>query len=73
MAIAWTRRGNPAGAWTGIAVGVYLVFLTLVELGHGRGQIALIADLPRGMLLILLGIMTARLRTDIPSNPRSAT
>ena len=67
MAIVWTRRQNPAGVWTGIAVGMYLVFLTLVEVGHGRGQLALIADLPRGMLLVLLGIVVRR-----PLSVRSA-
>jgi hypothetical protein len=62
MAIVWTRRGNAAGMFTGIAVGTYLVFLTLVEVAHGRGQIALIADLPRGLLLVLLGTAVWRLK-----------
>jgi hypothetical protein len=59
MAIAWTRRRNPAGVSIGVAVGVYLIFLTLVEVGYGRGQLALIADLPRGVLLTLFGIVAS--------------
>ena len=60
MATAWTRRQNPAGAATGIAVGSYLVFLTLVELVQGRGQMALVADLPRGVLLIIFAALALR-------------
>jgi hypothetical protein len=60
MAIAWTRHRNSAGPFTGVAVGLYLVGLTVVELAYGRGQIALVADLPRGALLVIFGALAWR-------------
>jgi hypothetical protein len=60
LAIPWTSRHNPAGATVGVAVGVYLLFLTAVEVAYGRGDVALLADAPRGALLVLCGLAVAR-------------
>ena len=61
MAASWTSRRNSAGVGVGVAVGAYLIFLTVVEVAYGRGQLALIADAPRGALLLLLGLIVWRL------------
>jgi hypothetical protein len=65
LAASWTSRRNSAGVWVGVAVGAYLVFLTVVEVAYGRGQLALIADAPRGALLFLFGLIVWRLPAKV--------
>jgi hypothetical protein len=55
LAARWTRRGEEAGAWLGMLVGVYLVSLTVLSVAQTDTLVAVVWDAPRGLVLLGLG------------------